>query len=143
MADIYHSLFIKAPINEVFYAISTPDGLDLWWSDQSTGTPGKGELYSLNFTENYQWEARVEEWENDALVTYRMTEADEDWLDTKVTFKINHSGNKIRLDFEHCGWKKANDHFRISSYCWANYLRILKRNLELGEFVPYDERNLI
>lgn len=143
MADIYHTLFIKAPITEVFFAVSSPVGLDLWWTDHSSGNPGKGESYSLNFTDDYQWGALVEEWDNNALITYRITLADDDWLDTEVSFRLSHSENKVRLDFEHRGWKKQNDHFRISSYCWANYLRILKRNLELGEFVPYDERNLV
>ena len=33
-----------------------------------------------------------------------------------------------------------NDHYKISSYCWAMYLRILKRYVESGEEVPYENR---
>jgi Activator of Hsp90 ATPase homolog 1-like protein len=29
---------------------------------------------------------------------------------------------------------------KISSYCWAMYLRILKRYVEFGEEVPYEKR---
>ena len=34
----------------------------------------------------------------------------------------------------------ADDHSRISSYCWAIYLRVLKHWIERGERVPYGRR---
>jgi len=38
------------------------------------------------------------------------------------------------------GWPAVNEHYRISSYCWAMYLRILQRYLEHNESVPYESR---
>jgi hypothetical protein len=35
---------------------------------------------------------------------------------------------------------KAEPEAGISTYCWAMYLRILKRWLEFGEQVPYEKR---
>lgn len=142
MADINHTLIIKAPPAEVFHAVATPEGLDLWWTQESSGNPAVGETYELNFTEEYQWKAKVLVYNPDAEVTYEITEADADWTGTQVSFRLTNDDGHIRLDFSHTGWKYMNEHYRISSYCWAMYLRILKRNLELGEFVPYDERDL-
>ena len=48
------------------------------------------------------------------------------------------AGTQVR--FYHAGWNSVTEHFRISTYCWAMYLRILRRNLEFGEQVPYSER---
>jgi hypothetical protein len=31
-------------------------------------------------------------------------------------------------------------HYRTSSFCWAMYLRLLKRYVEHGEVVPYEKR---
>lgn len=42
--------------------------------------------------------------------------------------------------FYHTGWKEANAHYRISAFCWAMYLRLLKRYVESGERVRYEER---
>jgi hypothetical protein len=42
--------------------------------------------------------------------------------------------------FHHTGWPQSNDHYRISCYCWAMYLRLLKRNVERGEVVPFGQR---
>ncbi len=49
-------------------------------------------------------------------------------------------GEVTQVRFEHTGWPVANDHYRISNYCWAMYLRLLKRYVEAGEVVPYEKR---
>ena len=35
MADILHDVPIKVPIERVFDAVSTPEGLDVWWAERS------------------------------------------------------------------------------------------------------------
>ena len=42
--------------------------------------------------------------------------------------------------FRHAGWPSENAHYFTSCYCWAMYLRILKRFVEHGETVPYESR---
>lgn len=39
MPDIFHDFWIKAPSARVFDAISTPQGLDQWWTKKSKGEP--------------------------------------------------------------------------------------------------------
>ena len=34
----------------------------------------------------------------------------------------------------------ANAHYRTSAFCWAMYLRLLKKYVETGEVVPYERR---
>jgi len=45
-----------------------------------------------------------------------------------------------QVHFHHTGWPDADDHYRVSCYCWAMYLRLLKRYLEHDEVVPYEDR---
>lgn len=45
-----------------------------------------------------------------------------------------------RVRFYRTGWPTQNEHWRISCYCWAMYLRLLRRYLENGETVPYEQR---
>lgn len=142
MGDIYHSLSIRAPIGDLFTAVATPGGLDRWWTHHCEGKAAKGETYTLYFTEEFQWKARVIQLIPEKRVSLEILEADNDWTGTRIDFILRQAPHHVRLDFSHTGWKEVNDHFRTSSYCWAMYLRILKRNMELGEFVPYDERNL-
>ena len=39
MADIFHHLRIKAPLGHVLQAVSSPEGLDTWWTKGSSGEP--------------------------------------------------------------------------------------------------------
>jgi hypothetical protein len=70
-----------------------------------------------------------------------ITEAHPDWMDTRVGCDLELEGETVtRVRFYHTGWPMENEHWRISCYCWAMYLRVLRRYLEHGEFVPYQKR---
>src|SRR5262249_26867357 len=133
--------FIKAPIDQVFASISTPSGLDTWWTKSSSGEPGLDADYVLDFGPGYQWRAKVSRHEPPTRFELHVTEAHEDWLGTRVGFELRAPGNgKTRVTFRHSGWPEANEHWRVSCYCWPAYLRLLRRHLEHGEFVPYEQR---
>ncbi|HEV8285694.1 MAG TPA: hypothetical protein VGQ09_15375 [Chitinophagaceae bacterium] len=55
MADIFHYFQINAPLEKVFKSVSTPKGLDIWWSKSSTGKLAIGETYHLSFGPEYNW----------------------------------------------------------------------------------------
>ena len=140
MADIFHDFPIKAPLDQVFRAVSTAEGLATWWTLQSSGTPQDGAEYELGFGPGFEWRARVTRFEPDAEFEVEMLHADTDWTGTRVGIRLEPRGCGTWVRFSHCGWPAANDHFRVSSHCWALYLRVLRRSLEHGESVPYDAR---
>jgi uncharacterized protein YndB with AHSA1/START domain len=140
MADIHHTFEIFAPIRKVFDCLSTPQGLDEWWTKTSGGSPEAGNTYQLNFGPGYKWKARVTACKAPEHFELQMTEADKDWLNTKVGCRLDEKNDRTLVEFYHTGWPKGNDHWRISNYCWAMYLRIMKRYLEHGETVPYEKR---
>ena len=70
-----------------------------------------------------------------------MIQAHEDWQGTSVGCKLTAEKQGVtRVYFYHLGWPEANEHWRVSNYCWAMYLRILRRYLESGESVAYEKR---
>jgi hypothetical protein len=44
MPDIYHDFSIEVPADGVFWAITTPEGLDQWWTKRSNGIPTMASL---------------------------------------------------------------------------------------------------
>ena len=140
MADIYHYFPINASIEKVYESISTPGGLDTWWSKSSVGKPRQGEMYRISFGADYNWKAVVSKYVPGKEFELTMTDADADWLNTKVGFSLINKNDLTELHFYHTGWKEDNEHYRISNYCWAMYLRVLKCNVEFGETVPYEDR---
>lgn len=140
MADILQDLPINVSIDRVYRAVSTPAGLDTWWTRGATGSPQAGAEYQLDFGPGYAWRARVTRCVENADFELEMMEADDDWQGTRVRLQLEPRGDGTLLKFRHTGWPDANDHYRTSCHCWAMYLRILRRSLEHGESVPYECR---
>lgn len=140
MADIYHDFPIFAPPDRVFEAISTPKGLDNWWTVRSSGEPRVGAEYKLDFGPDYMWSAVVRTCVPDRKIDWEMTKTDADWQGTHVGFELLPKADYTQVKFYHKGWPEVNDHYRTSTFCWAMYLRILKRYIEEGEMVRYEDR---
>jgi uncharacterized protein YndB with AHSA1/START domain len=140
MADIFHNLPITGSRGRVFQAISTAQGLDSWWTKTCEALPAQGAEYKLGFGEGYNWRATVTRWAPDTEFELRLTEADEDWRGTLLGFRLSENSGVTKVDFHHLAWPQSNVHYRISCFCWAMYLRLLKRYIEFGEVVPYEQR---
>ncbi len=140
MADIFHDFPIKAPMSEVFRAVSTPAGLDSWWTKQSSGEPSPGAEYELGFGPDFDWRAVVSKSIPDTEFELEITRSMDDWLGTRIGFRLEETNGITNVRFHHTGWPDADDHYRTSSFCWAMYLRLLGRHVETGEVVPYDDR---
>jgi uncharacterized protein YndB with AHSA1/START domain len=138
--DIFHDFPIFVSPDRVFEAVSTPDGVDRWWTKSSSGQQSLGAEWELHFGPGYDWKATVTKCDPGHGFELELTEADPDWKGARIGFRLDPGENRTRVRFHHLGWPQANEHYRISCYCWAMYLRILKRWLEHGETVPYDER---
>lgn len=140
MPDILHDFLINAPIARVFEAVSRPADLDQWWTKRSSGEPHEGAVYELWFGPAYDWRATVTRYVPNKAFELQLTSAVEDWQGTRVGFGLEPAEGKTQVRFHHTGWPEPNAHYRISGYCWAMYLRILKRYLEYGETVAYEDR---
>lgn len=137
MPDILYEFPVAASAGRVFAAVSTAEGLDAWWT-LAAGVAG--DSYALGFGAGYEWRAEVVERVDNVAFVLRMTVADEDWRGTLVGFRFSEREGVTWVGFSHTGWPEANPHYRVSSFCWAMYLRLLKRYCERGEVVDYGDR---
>ena len=140
MPDIVHHFPIKASADQVFQAISTPAGFDAWWTKRSSGDPKEGAEYELWFDPENDWRAVVSRCVPHTEFELELTGAHKDWLGTRVGFVLEEKDGATNVRFHHTGWPEANEHYQVSCYCWAMYLRLLKRYVETGEIVPYEDR---
>lgn len=138
--DIIHPFRVYAAPPKIFDAVSTPAGLDAWWTKTSSGKPVPGAEYHLNFGPGYDWRGVVSRSNPPSEFELEITSADDDWKGTRVGFVIRPAEKFSEVEFHHTGWPRDNNHYRLSNYCWAMYLRLLKRNVEHGEFVPFEKR---
>jgi uncharacterized protein YndB with AHSA1/START domain len=140
MPDILHRLPVGGSIERVFEMFATPAGLDAWWTNSSTGVPEPGAIYELDFGPGYRWKVMVAACDAPRWIEWEVVEADGDWTGTRVGARLTERDGRTIVDFYHAGWRHANEHYRTTSCCWAQYLRILRRYVEHGELVPYDIR---
>ena len=140
MSEILQDLPIRAPLDRVFGAVSTSYGLNQWWTETCTGEPTRGSAYELGFGPAYQWRATVTQSVLPVSFELTLTHADPDWISTRVRFDLAPNDGGTRVQFSHRGWPATNEHYRVSSHCWALYLRLLRRYIEFGESIPYAER---
>jgi uncharacterized protein YndB with AHSA1/START domain len=141
MADIIQQLTVNAPREKVFQLMANADGLTHWWTKSSTGEPTEGAEYSLDFGPGYLWRGRVTRCVPDTSFELEITEAHPDWMNTRVGCELSRvKDNVTRVRFWHTGWPTENEHWEISCYCWSMYLRIMRRYLEHGEQVAYENR---
>jgi len=140
--SILHDFAIAAPAARIFDAISLPAGLDQWWTERCTSVSRDvGAEYQLHCGAGHDWRAVVTACEPPRIFEIEITQADDQWRGTRIAFELasGHSG-RTSVRFVHAGWAAQSDNFRGSTYCWAMYLRILRRHLEHGETVPYNKR---
>lgn len=140
MSDIVHYFPITAPAERVFRGVSMPSELDSWWTKKCSGEPVEGKEYGLWFGPEYDWSAVVSRCVTSKEFELNFQKADGDWQGTRIGFELETNNDVTQVRFYHSGWKEANDHFQTSSYCWAMYLRLLKRYIENSEVVPYELR---
>ena len=140
MPDIFHDFPIAAPAARVFRAASTPADLDQWWTKKSSGKATKGAEWELWFGPDHDWRAVVSQSAPERSFEFKIVSSSPDWMGTLVGFELTAQQDNTQVRFHHTGWPEQNEHYRISCYCWAMYLRVLKRFLEHGDTVPYERR---
>ena len=139
MYNIYHDLVINAPLQKVFEALSQPTDLVHWSPLKCSGTLQKNESYNFYFSPQYNWFAKVLFVEAPYHFHIQMTDADDDWNPTSFGFDLEEIENGALVSFWHKGWPACNAHFKRSSYCWALLLNGLKKYVENGTIIPFEE----
>ncbi len=131
MYHIFHDIDIEAYPEDIFRMFSTPEGLNIWCTVKAEGNPCINAEFRLYFSEEYDWRAKIIEFDENRALTFQIVKADHDWQNTLVSFEISSSDHlHHKLRFEHRNWSQINDHFRRSSFCWALYLNDLKKHVE-------------
>ncbi|MBL4605942.1 MAG: SRPBCC domain-containing protein [Flavobacteriaceae bacterium] len=138
--SIYHDFIIKASSENVFDAITLPEQLNNWWPLKSTGHPEVGAEYNLNFTNAYNWYGNVSEVVKNKSFFIKMTTSSVDWNPTTFGFELEAKDRETLVKFSHKGWPTCNAEYRNSSFCWAMLLNGLKKYVEEGIVIPFEER---
>lgn len=137
MKTIIHKLRINAPVEKVYKALTTQEGLAGWWTPEAKAQPEVGSILRFSFGPTYFKEMKVEELKPQRKVKWLCIKGYEDWLETTVNFELETHKDGTSLFFHHDGWKEYSEGFAVCSYDWAIFLRSLKFLCETGKGFPY------
>ncbi|OUS02077.1 hypothetical protein A9Q86_05350 [Flavobacteriales bacterium 33_180_T64] len=139
--NIYFDLYINASKQQVFDAFCLPEHLNSWWTLKSSGQPELGATYNLNFTDTYNWFAKVSDIKPNEHFYLKMVNSDNDWMSTTFGITLEEDNNRTLVKFSHINWLENNHHYRFSAFCWSQLLQGLKNYIEKDIIIPFEKRN--
>ena len=118
----------------VMQALTTPDGVERWWSRPVDGDPGKdGGEFRISFPDVPQpFEFAVER--GDRAVAWRTMAFPPWWADTTIRWRVGDpdEGDGTRLVFTHEGFDPTNPIIPVITPAWAQFIFGLKAQVEAG-----------
>lgn len=141
MVDIIHRVGIKAPLADVYAALSTAAGVAGWWTREATGEDKLGGTVHVVFRapsgeEKGQMDFELSVLSPNRKVEWRFTAGPGEWLGTNVTFDLIREGEYTVVLFGHRGWREPGDFMAHCSMKWATFLLSLRQLVETGEGRP-------
>ncbi len=158
MPNIHQAVLIGAPVESVYNAVHTQEGLSAWWTPNAT-TEGKlNSLARFPFGNDYFKEMLITEFKPLERISWYCQKGDEQWVGTSLHFNFFPGNNTSLLNsfpeingqveqqakdeatlliFEHRDWKADTLMFAECSYTWGQFLRSLKLFSETGKGRPW------
>jgi len=135
VATIYHQVGIRAPVEKVFDAIATLEGISGWWTP-TTGDSNTGGMLSFNFGE-HNVIAKVTGCECNKYIEWTVQGEPGPWLNTRICFNLVTNDDQVFVNFQHADWEEATELFSHCSTKWAIFLVSLKAYIETGTGKPF------
>jgi uncharacterized protein YndB with AHSA1/START domain len=141
MVDIRHRVAISAPLDRVYEAVATPEGLSGWWTRdgvQGESSPGS----KLQFFFGQPEPAAVMEvtrLDPGGRVGWNCVAGADEWVGTTLTFDLTQRDDETVVLFTHADWRDPVEFMAHCSARWAYFLLSLKSYLESGKGTPFPE----
>ena len=136
MSDIAHKIGIKAPVQKVYEAIATVDGLKGWWTKHVKGESQEKSQLTFGFPKTGPV-IEVLELSPDMFIKWKCIDGLEDWKETILTFDIEENNGMTDVLFGHSNWQTQSDMFAHCNTKWAVFLLSLKEFCESGKGQPF------
>jgi uncharacterized protein YndB with AHSA1/START domain len=141
MPDIRHRVAISAPLESVYEAVATTEGISEWWTrDGVRGESREGSKLQFFFGQPEPAAVmEVTRLSSDGQVNWNCIEGADEWVGTKITFDLSHKDHHTVVLFTHADWREPVEFMAHCSARWAYFLLSLKSYQETGKGTPFPE----
>jgi uncharacterized protein YndB with AHSA1/START domain len=131
-------LQLQSSKEEVYKAITTPEGIKGWWTIDCQISTEVGGTNSFYFEKLLFNSMKIVELVPNKKVHWKCVDGWSEWLDTEVVFTLldNENGG-TNLQFEHVGLKPKLKCYKMGSQGWDTTLKSLKGYVDQGKGKPH------
>ncbi len=162
MPNIHQAVLIGAPIEKVYEAITSREGLSAWWTPDVKTTGKVNSVSSFSFGEHYVKEMKVLDLQPFELIKWECIKGADEWVGTSLSYRLT-SGDResilkshpevsgqvdqlkksdmTLLIFHHDEWREDTVMFAECSYTWGQFLKSLKLFCETGKGRPWPNQH--
>lgn len=162
MPHIRQNLIIGASSEIIYNAITSQEGLSVWWTPGSIAKAEPNSIAHFPFGDDYFKEMRITALSTNELVKWECIKGGHEWIGTTISFSLisNDKQNLLNthppmrgqleqlnkeqgtiLIFQHDDWKEYSQMFAECSYTWGQFLRSLKLLCETGIGRPWPDQH--
>jgi uncharacterized protein YndB with AHSA1/START domain len=139
MAEILHRITIDAGPDRVFDALTVSEGLQSWWTQDSTATPEIGSVALFKFVQGtIVFRMRVEDLIPGKKVAWSCLGDLQEWEGTRLTWELESTENGgTDLRFAHSGWNSTEGDYPRCNTTWGHLMHLLKAYAEGKPVKPH------
>jgi uncharacterized protein YndB with AHSA1/START domain len=141
MPDIRHRVVISAPLESVYQAVSTSEGISEWWTRNGV----QGECVEGSKLEFYfggpdpSAVMEVTRLNPEGSVHWNCIDGADEWIGTRQSFELSRQGDDTVMLFTHADWRSQSEFMAHCSARWAYFLLSIKSLMESGKGTPFPE----
>jgi uncharacterized protein YndB with AHSA1/START domain len=141
MPDIRHRVVISAPLQSVYEAVATTEGVSEWWTRGGVrGESTEGSKIEFYFgSPEPAAVMEVTRLDPKGHVRWTCIEGADEWVGTNLSFDLTPKDDETVVLFTHSDWRDPSEFMAHCSARWAYFLLSLKRLTETGKGTPFPE----
>ena len=121
MPDILHKVGIKSSsLNDVYRALTTVEGLSAWWTNNTQGESKVGGVLQFHFGAG-GFDTKALELHPAERVLWQVVDGPEEWISTKINFKLKQEGDWTIVLFKHQGRKEPVEFMHHCGTKWGAF----------------------
>jgi uncharacterized protein YndB with AHSA1/START domain len=132
---------ISAPLDRVYEAVSTKEGLSEWWTREGVrGESIEGSRLQFFFGKPEPGAVmEVSRLSPAGSVEWNCVEGADEWVGTTLAFDLTAKEGETVVLFSHADWLSPSEFMAHCSARWAYFLLSLKSLVETGRGTPFPD----
>jgi len=140
MANIEHLLTVNAPVEKVYEALTTQEGLGTVWTSELSVSQTIGEILEFQFGSDDLTKMRLVELVPNKRIAWECVDSDPEWVGTSIVFDLSEKNGRTSITLGQLNWREVTPFYRSCNYNWAIFLYSLQLYVEEGKGMNYQSR---